>query len=176
MSEAAPASSAGLTWHVAQTQSHREELVAAELTKQGFSVFLPKYLKQVRHARRVSNVAAALFPGYLFVGFAPDVRWRAVNGTRGVVRLVMAGESPAPITKDIVEGLIARRDARGYIALPPRAAMRIGDSVRVVGGSFADTLGLFEEMRDGDRVAILLDLLGRKLRVVIDEALVEKAA
>jgi transcriptional antiterminator RfaH len=54
--------------------------------------------------------------------------------------------------------------------------MRIGDSVRVVGGSFADTLGLFEEMRDGDRVAILLDLLGRKLRVVIDEALVEKAA
>ena len=121
MSEAAPASSAGLTWHVAQTQSHREELVAAELTKQGFSVFLPQYLKQVRHARRVTNVAAALFPGYLFVGFGPDVRWRAVNGTRGVVRLVMAGESPAPITKDIVEGLIARRDARGYIALPPRA-------------------------------------------------------
>jgi hypothetical protein len=31
-------------------------------------------------------------------------------------------------------------------------------------------------MRDGDRVSILLDLLGRKVRVVIDEALVEKAA
>jgi hypothetical protein len=31
-------------------------------------------------------------------------------------------------------------------------------------------------MRDGERVAILLDLLGRKVRVVIDEALVEKAA
>jgi transcriptional antiterminator RfaH len=88
----------------------------------------------------------------------------------------MAGESPAPIAKGIVEGLIARLDSRGYIWLPPRAAIRLGDSVRVLGGSFADALGLFEEMRDGDRVAILLDLLGRKVRVVIDEALVEKAA
>ncbi len=176
MSEAPPAIAAGLNWHVAQTQSFREALVAAELSKQGFSVFLPQYLKRVRHARRVTNVEAALFPGYVFVGFGVDARSRAVNGTRGVVRLIMAGESPAPIAKGIVEGLIARLDSRGYSSLPHRAAIRLGDSVRVLGGSFADALGLFEEMRDGDRVAILLNLLGRKVGVVIDEALVEKAA
>lgn len=176
MPEAPPAIATGLTWHVAQTQSFREALVADELSKQGFSVFLPQYLKRVRHARRVANAAAALFPGYVFVGFGSDARWRAINGTRGVVRLIMAGDSPAPVAKGIVEGLIARRDARGYIPMPPRAAVKLGDSVRVMGGSFADALGLFEEMRDGDRVAILLDLLGRKVRVVIDEALVEKAA
>lgn len=176
MPEAPPAIATGLTWHVAQTQSFREALVADELSKQGFSVFLPQYLKRVRHARRVANAAAALFPGYVFVDFGSDARWRAINGTRGVVRLIMAGESPAPVAKGIVEGLIARCDARGYIPLPPRAAVKLGDSVRVMGGSFADALGLFEEMCDGDRVAILLDLLGRKVRVVIDEALVEKAA
>jgi transcriptional antiterminator RfaH len=176
MSEAPPAIAAGLTWHVAQTQSFREALVAAELSKQGFSVFLPQYVKRIRHARRVAIAAAALVPGYVFVGFGSDARWRAINGTRGVVRLIMAGESPAPVAKGIVGGLIARRDARGYIPLPPRAEINLGDPVRVVGGSFADALGLFEEMRDGDRVAILLDLLGRKVRVVIDEALVEKAA
>ncbi len=90
--------------------------------------------------------------------------------------MIMAGESPAPIAKGIVEGLIARLDARGYIALTLRAAQRLGDPVRVLGGFFGDALGLFEELCDGDRVPILLDLLGRQVRVVIDEALVEKAA
>jgi transcriptional antiterminator RfaH len=176
MPESPPVIQAKLTWHAAQTEAHREARVAAELSKQGLSVFLPQCLKRVLHARRLTNVAAALFPGYVFVGFGSEARWRAINGTRGVVRLIMAGESPAPIAKGIVDGLIARLDARGYIPLPPRAAIRLGDPVRVVGGSFADALGLFEKMRDGERVAILLDLLGRKVRVVIDEALVEKAA
>jgi len=35
-------------------------------------------------------------------------------------------------------------------------------------GVFGDTYGLFEGIADRDRVAILLDLLGRKVRVVLD--------
>ena len=31
-----------------------------------------------------------------------------------------------------------------------------------------NSLGLYDGMRDGERVAILLDLLGRKVRVVLD--------
>lgn len=166
----------GISWHVAQAQPHREARAVSELAKQGFEVFLPRYVKQVRHARRVTNIAAALFPGYLFVGFSPQARWRSINGTPGIIRLIMAGEAPAPIERDIVEGLMARRDERGYIPLPPREALQSGEAVRIAGGSFAETLGLFEETRDGERVAILLDLLGRKVRVLMDEALIEKAA
>jgi transcriptional antiterminator RfaH len=50
-----------------------------------------------------------------------------------------------------------------------------GDKVRVIEGVFSACLGLFEGMTDRERVAILLDLLGRKVRVVLDSDLVTAA-
>lgn len=164
-------------WHVVQTQPHREHRAARELENQGFHVFLPCSLRQRRHARQVTTIAAPLFPGYLFVTFDAAVqRWRSINGTIGVIRLLTTHDCPVPVARGIVEGLMARRDADGYIPLPSRPCLTAGDVVRVAGGSFAEALGLFEEFKDRDRVAILLDLLGRKVRVLIDEAQVEKAA
>lgn len=164
------------TWFVAQTQAHRETRASAELTKQGFEVFLPYYRKQIRHARRVNVVNMPLFPGYIFVRLSTATRWRAVNGTLGVIRIVTCANEPAPVPNGVVEGLMSRCDADGYVPLPARDALKAGDRVRVAGGAFAETLGLFDDVRDGDRVAILIDLLGRKVRVLVDGALVEKAA
>jgi transcriptional antiterminator RfaH len=45
----------------------------------------------------------------------------------------------------------------------------------VLGGAFCDALGLFEGIRDQERVAILLDLLGRKVRVVLDMNIIDAA-
>src|SRR6266700_1202029 len=165
-----------IVWHVTHTRAHQEARAAAELAKQGFEVFLPSYVKLVRHARRAAHVAAPLFPGYVFVGFGQEARWRAINGTIGVVRLIMSGDSPTPVARGVVEGLMALRDEKGYVPLPQRNAPRRGEPVRIISGGLADTLGLFEEVRDRDRVAILLDLLGRRVRVLIDGALMEKAA
>jgi transcriptional antiterminator RfaH len=51
----------------------------------------------------------------------------------------------------------------------------VGDKIRVVGGAFCDCYGLYEGMSSGERVAILLELLGRKVRVVLDIEAVEAA-
>jgi transcriptional antiterminator RfaH len=37
--------------------------------------------------------------------------------------------------------------------------------LRIASGALADCLGFFEKMADRDRVVLLLDLLGRKVRV-----------
>ena len=47
--------------------------------------------------------------------------------------------------------------------------------VRIVEGAFSDCLGLYEGMTDRERIAILLDLLGRKVRVLLASELVEVA-
>ena len=44
-----------------------------------------------------------------------------------------------------------------------------------VAGVFADNLGLFDGMADRDRIAVLLDLLGRKVRVSIEADMVASA-
>jgi transcriptional antiterminator RfaH len=45
----------------------------------------------------------------------------------------------------------------------------------VLAGAFMDNAGLFDGMADHDRVSILLDMLGRQVRVVLDADLVAAA-
>ena len=42
-------------------------------------------------------------------------------------------------------------------------------------GAFQDCFGLYEGMSGRDRVMVLLDLLGRKVRVVLDAEFIEAA-
>ena len=156
-------------WFVAQTHAHAEHKAAEHLARQGYLTYLPRYRKRRRHARRVDEVAAPLFPRYLFI--AADVaaqRWRAIQSTVGISRLVCNGDLPAAVGSDVVDALRAREDERGFVQLDTRPRFAPGDAVRIVDGAFAACLGLFECMTDGERVAILLDLLGRKVRVVLN--------
>jgi transcriptional antiterminator RfaH len=56
-----------------------------------------------------------------------------------------------------------------------RPAFAPGAKVRVLAGAFMDNAGLFNGMADHDRVSILLDMLGRKVRVLLDADLVAAA-
>jgi transcriptional antiterminator RfaH len=163
-------------WHVVQVHTHSEAKAQMHLARQGFGTYLPRYLKRRRHARRTETVAAPLYPSYLFVAFNPLIhRWRSIQSTVGVARLVCNGESPAAIDDAIIHGLKSRENAQGFIQLDRRPQFAPGDKVRVREGVFCDCLGLFECMGDRERVAILLELLGRKVRVVLDEDFVVAA-
>jgi transcriptional antiterminator RfaH len=163
-------------WYVVQTQVHAENKAAANLLRQGYGVYLPRYLKRRRHARRVETVPAPLFPRYLFVGFdLMAARWRSIQSTYGVSQLVCNNQEPAILPDRVVDGLRGREDDKGFIRLDPQPQYAPGDKVRVVDGVFSDSLGLFERMADRDRVAILLDLLGRKVRIVLDREFVAAA-
>lgn len=156
-------------WYVVQSQPNAEHKAVVHLERQGFATYLPRYLKRRRHARRVDIVPSPLFPRYLFVGIDLGVqRWRSILSTFGVSRLVCSGELPTPIADQVIHSLKAREDAEGYVRLEFRPNFRAGDKIRILEGAFADCLGLYEGMRDSDRVAILLDLLGRKVRVTVD--------
>jgi transcriptional antiterminator RfaH len=156
-------------WFVAQTHAHAEHRAAEHLLRQGFLTYLPRYRKRRRHARRIDEVAAPLFPRYLFIAAdAAAQRWRSIQSTIGIARLVCNGDMPATVGVEVVDALRAREDERGFVQLDNRPRFAPGDPVRVVEGAFAACLGLFDSMTDGERVAILLDLLGRKVRVVLN--------
>jgi transcriptional antiterminator RfaH len=152
-------------WYVAQTQVRAEDRARVNLERQGFHTYLPRYKRERRHARRRDIVQAPLFPGYIFVRLdLESAPWRSINGTFGVSRLVCHGELPAPLPKGVVEEIAARESDDGLIVLKPRP-FRKGEALRIMTGALADCLGFFERMADRDRVILLLDLLGRKVRV-----------
>jgi transcriptional antiterminator RfaH len=163
-------------WYVARTRSLAEAKAATHLGRQGFPVYLPRYLKRRRHARRVDTVAAPLFPRYLFVGIdMMTQRWRSIQSTVGVMQLVCNGDEPVAVGDRIIAGLKSCENKLGFIQLDQRPKFQPNDKLRVVDGVFYDSLGLFEGTTDNERVTILLDLLGRKVRVVLDVDLVVAA-
>lgn len=157
-------------WYVVHTHPRAEAKAALNLDRQGFTCYLPRYLKRRRHARRVETVAAPLFPRYLFVALdLATQRWWPIRSTFGVADLVYSGGQPAPIPCEIVQAIKGREDKHGFVSLPRKPRFAPGDTVRIIDGVFAACLGLFEGMADRERVAVLLDLLGRKVRLVMDE-------
>jgi transcriptional antiterminator RfaH len=156
-------------WYVVHTQPNSEQKAAAHLLRQGYEVYLPRYLRRRRHARRIDTVAAPLFPRYLFVAIDMTAQqWRCIQSTVGVSRLVCNGEEPAAVPDGVVESLQVCHDEKGLVRLSATPRFNGGDKVRVLDGVFAACLGLYEKMADGERIAVLLDLLGRKVRLVID--------
>jgi transcriptional antiterminator RfaH len=146
-------------WYAVHTQPNREFRATSHLDYQGFEVFLPKRMKTVRHARKLTNRAAAFFPRYLFVRL--DVTrqaWRSVNGTIGVSRLVMQGESPHPVPRGVVEAMLASTDPIGLLYLEKH--LTVGSRVRLVAGPFAEKLGILDRLDDSGRVRVLLEIMG----------------
>jgi transcriptional antiterminator RfaH len=163
-------------WYVVQTQVNGEAKAAQNLLHQGYEIYLPRYLKRRRHARKVDFTAKPLFPRYMFVAIdMATQRWRSIQSTFGVSRLVCNGDDPAPLPEGVVHALRAREDDKGFIRLDKRPAFAPGDKVRVLAGAFMDSAGLFNGLADHDRVSILLDMLGRKVRVLLDADMVTAA-
>jgi transcriptional antiterminator RfaH len=159
---------AGERWYVAHTQPRAEELAKTHLERQGFKVYLPRHLKRRSHARRVDQVAAPLFPRYVFIEMDLDnARWRAVHGTRGVQYLVCNGETPAAVPDGVVDEILARQDERGFVRTLEARRMRKGEPLKIVAGAFRGHDALFEGLSDKERIVVLLNLLGRPVRAAV---------
>jgi transcriptional antiterminator RfaH len=104
-----------------------------------------------------------------------QARWRAVRSTIGVSALVCNGERPAAVPDGVVETIRAREDECGLVPLRMVNPYRKGDAVSVVEGGLAGASGFFECFDDQDRVILLLDMLGRKMRVTLPVASVAAA-
>jgi transcriptional antiterminator RfaH len=166
----------GPRWYVVQTHINGEAKAASNLLRQGFRVYFPRYLKRRSHARKVDTVARPLFPRYLFVAIDLAAQgWRSIQSTIGVSHLVSWNGKPASINDDVVNALKQREDEGGFIRLERRLRFSPGDTVRVLEGAFVDSVALVEGVNDRDRVAILLDFLGRKVRVFVGADLIAAA-
>lgn len=152
-------------WSVVSTHPHREQFALENLERQGFQSYCPVVRKQVRHARRTSQVLRPLFPGYLFVQLAAT-GWRPIPSTYGVRSLLKVGDRPALIDPAFVTGLRSR-EVDGVIRRP-ETEFTVGQQVQFAGGSFDGLIATIIEMDEKDRLVVLLDLLKRPVKVKVD--------
>ena len=159
--------------------------LGAKVADDAWLLHLADTIYRSNRAQGAEAVAAALAEG-----FAPDVIGEAMSLAATKLVLCMPGRTGTQIQPGKPEGSIhgagvgvhgvvgvlrAREDAKGFVTMDARPAFAPGDKVRVLAGAFMDNAGLFNGMADHDRVSILLDMLGRKVRVLLDADLVAAA-
>lgn len=155
----------GVRWYVVYTEEREEMTARKHLQKLGFECFLPRYRKLRRHARKIEPVFSPLFPRYLFVAFDARVdRWRQINVTRGVARLITSGEVPLPISAGELERLRVKCGTTELLPEDPAAVLKPGQRVIITSGCFADQVAQYEGTDEG-RVILLLDLLGQRVKL-----------
>lgn len=162
----------GERWYVVRARTRREAGAEAHLCAQGFRVFLPRVTRTVRHARQLRTVRTPAFPGYLFVALDLERdRWRSVNGTSGVLSLIMGDDSPMPVPEGVVEALVGYVDDRGLCRFDRDLAE--GQSIRVIAGPFAEAIGQLVKLDAHGRVRVLLEIMGGKVMTLLEQASLE---
>jgi transcriptional antiterminator RfaH len=165
-----------VVWYAVYTRPRAEDIARDNLMRQGYRAYLPRYRTWVSHARRRQTALRPLFPRYLFAGVdGTSMRWRPILSTVGVSGVIRAGDMPVAVPDGLVAALRAQEAAGLFNRIAAHRALKVGELVRVTIGAFQEMVGQLIELRDQDRVVVLLELLGRKVRAQLESGAVEAA-
>lgn len=155
-----------MRWYVANTHSKAESRAQWHLRNQGYRAYLPCYRKRRTHARRTELVPAPLFPSYIFILVDIDeTSWHPIRSTIGIRHLICHGNAPVPVPEGVIEDIMAREGEDGIVSAPSLPPFASDEPVRVTAGPFLGQIGFFECVSDDERIVILLEMLGRRIRV-----------
>mgnify|MGYP004707913713 FL=1 len=154
-------------WYVAQTQFAQEKRAQQHLGNQGVTCFLPLYTAQVITPMKFGSPAIktatpqALFPGYIFVRFDPEViHTTTIKSTRGVSSLISFGGLPSAVPDEVVE----RLKSHDCLSPEPDAPVH-GDRVEVLSGVFEGLEGVWHEPNGTKRAMLMLTLMNREMKL-----------
>lgn len=166
-----------VTWCVAYTQPFKERLAQQHLLEQGYKVYLPQFKKTRRHARRVEEVLAPLFPRYIFIGIdLKSSQWRSINGTRGISHLLMSDSTnPASVPLGVIKELRTQEISEAVVPASSLISFIRGERIRILEGIFKDHVAFYEALDDKSRVQLLLNFLGREMKASFPIYAVEAA-
>ncbi len=176
----------GRAWYIVQTYSGYENKVktnldqrirSMDMSDRIFDVIIPIEEEIEIHQGQRRTVQKKMFPGYVFVQMVmDDDSWYVVRNTPGVTGF--AGSTiedrakPTPLAEEEVGRIL-----RQMQTAQPRIniGFKLGDTVRVSDGPFADFLGTVDEINfEKGKVRVLVTMFGRETAIEMDFLGVEK--
>lgn len=155
-------------WLGVLTKVNLERVAITNIERQGFLTYCPMIQRFRRHARKVEMVERPLFPGYVFVDLnTAKGKWRSLLSTKGVRSIVRFGDRLGVVPSELIARLryFEENDKLHQVAVP---TFPLGSDVNIVGGPFDGFVGEVLSLPEKDRVWLLLDLMGRKVRICQD--------
>lgn len=159
-------------WYIVHTYSGYENKVASNLEKtvenRGLSdliqqVYVPtETVTEVKDNKR-KDVERKIFPGYVIVKMIlTDETWYVVRNIRGCTGFVGPSSKPIPLTKEEVARL-------GMDKKSVEVSYNVGDSVVIIDGPLADSIGTVEELDlNNNCVRVTVSMFGRSTPVELE--------
>jgi transcriptional antiterminator RfaH len=161
-------------WYVLHSKPHKENQADLYLRARGVETFYPAI--KIKPVNPRSSKVRPYLPGYLFVHVDLDeIGLNTFQWMPGAVGLVQFDGQPAAVPEQIVNQLKRRieviRTAGGLVL----DGLRQGDPVRITDGPLSGYEALFDLRLSGSqRVQVLLEMLGRLVRVEVQAKSLEK--
>jgi transcription antitermination factor NusG len=161
-----PLSLQAAQWYSIQTRYRFERKVTAQLQRKGLETFLP-LLAQLHHwSDRSQLVYIPLFSGYTFARFelSSGLRLELLH-TEGVISLISFRGVPLPIPVKQIEDL--QRLLSEKVPCSLHAFLKVGQKVRIRGGSLDGLEGILEQRGDKNLV-ISIETIQRAVAITIE--------
>jgi transcriptional antiterminator RfaH len=156
-------------WFCVRSQPKHEHIAAAHLAKDPeIEVYLPRI--RFKRATRRGPVwfTEALFPNYLFVRFDLSDNLRKVCHARGVRGVVHFGHRWPVVPDSAIAELRLALGGEQVHSIPEK--LQLGEAVRIAGGAFDGLRAIITRVIPSrERVAVLLEFLGRQTTVEVPE-------
>lgn len=163
----------GLRWYTIRTKPRKEATVAQRLGDLSLEVFLPWLRSRRRVGSRHQWLLVPLFPGYLFCRVDLVLSGKAARYAPGVKDFVKFGSRVADVGMEVIETL-RQRCPNGVAQVQPRM-YQTGEPVMISEGPFSGLEAIFDrEMKGSERVAVLLEILGRRTRLVLSSEMISR--
>ncbi len=164
---------AGARWYCVRTKPKKERMASANVASMlSLEVFCPQIRFRRKTVRGPVWFQEAMFPGYIFVRFDMGEMMRAVSHAPGVLNLPIFGGRYVPVPDEVVESLRNDLDEDGSV--DAGVPLKAGDETTIMDGSMRGLkVKVIKVMPAGDRVAVLLEMLGTLVEAEFPSASLE---
>jgi transcription antitermination factor NusG len=167
-----PQVSAEASWYAVSTRSRHEKVVERQLQARRVDTFLPVISQIHRWSDRRKMVESPLFAGYIFVRIVPSSHERVgVLQTHGVVDFVGTQGRGIAIPEEQIAAV--RALVAGDIPFTKHAFLKVGQRVRVRGGSLDGVEGILVAHNGTRNLVISVEPIQRSLSIRIEGYQVE---
>jgi transcription antitermination factor NusG len=154
-------------WFAIQTAPRHEKRITNQLTGTGVENYLPVVTQLRQWSDRRRKVDLPLFPCYTFVHIHPSPEQRVkVLQVSGVIGFVGAAGQGIAIPDRQIENI--RALLTSSIAFDPYPFLKIGQRVRIRGGSLDGIEGILMRRNGLRRLVISVDSLERSLSLCVE--------
>lgn len=153
-------------WFAISSRSRHERIIATALANTGVTTFLPCVREMRSWSDRRKLIDVPLFPGYVFVQIKNSAEARLhVLKTSGVVQFVGSRRGAVPIQNKEIADIRAVLGKK--ISCSPYPFLRLGQHVRIRGGSLDGVEGILVGRDSACKLVISIELIHRSLAVSV---------